>query len=207
MMTVGQTAGSSALEWGFRLGEVLSSAVAAAREAHTVDVARWVEEHAAFLLRVATRLTGVEAVAEELVQETFLVAFRRRDDLTADVNARAWLYRVLSNMVRHHRRSIARRLRLQTALGHETEASGHREFTPQEELERRQQAALVRACVSKLPIKQREVFTLFELEGIEGAEIARLLDLPENTVWSRLRHARERFRKLWERAARRGGRA
>ena len=60
-----------------------------------------------------------------------------------------------------------------------------------------QQAQLIRRCVVDLPLKQREVFVLYELEEIEGAEIARILDIPVNTVWSRLRLARNRFRTLW----------
>ena len=61
--------------------------------------------------------------------------------------------------------------------------------------------------VEKLPLKQREVFVLFELEEMEGKQIAELLSIPENTVWTRLHHARARFRKLWSQLQKREGHA
>ena len=54
------------------------------------------------------------------------------------------------------------------------------------------------AVIQKLSPKQREVFVLFELEELDGSEIAAILDIPVNTVWSRLRLARTAFRKHWE---------
>ncbi len=58
----------------------------------------------------------------------------------------------------------------------------------------------MRATVAKMPFKLREVFVLYELEEVGGKEIARILEIPENTVWSRLRLGREKFRKLWTEA-------
>lgn len=206
MMGLDQLMGFQPLAGGLVAVGAGASAVGEERTSLDQELVAWVEAHTDFLLRVATRLCGVRAVAEELVQEAFLIAHRRRSDLPPDLNVRAWLYRVLSNLVRHHHRSIARRLRLQQALSREEDLGSGQQPSPHEELERRERAQQVRACVAKLPHKQREVFTLFELEGLEGAEIARLLEIPENTVWSRLRHARLRFREHWERAERQGRR-
>ena len=46
-----------------------------------------------------------------------------------------------------------------------------------------------------IPFKQREVFMLYEIDGMDGPSIAQLVDIPLNTVWSRLRLARETFAK------------
>ena len=51
--------------------------------------------------------------------------------------------------------------------------------------------------IAKLPPKQREVFVLYELEGLEGRAIAEMVGAPTNTVWTRLHHARKRFATLW----------
>ena len=56
---------------------------------------------------------------------------------------------------------------------------------------------MIQACVLQLSVKQREVFVLYELEEIDGKEVAEVLEIPINTVWSRLRLARKRFRELW----------
>jgi len=163
------------------------------------DVARWFDDHGPFLLRVVTRLVGNAAAAEDVVQETFLVALRRRREVAGYDNIRSWLYRVATNMVRHQRRSIARRLRLEQALvdARDVMAAGAGP-SPLAAAEQARCAEQVRACVAQLPHKQREVFVLFELEGVAGPTIAQLLGIPENTVWTRLHHARKRFRALWD---------
>jgi RNA polymerase sigma-70 factor (ECF subfamily) len=60
---------------------------------------------------------------------------------------------------------------------------------------RREEIQTVRRAIDKLPFKQREVFILFELEGMEGRDIGALLNLKEGTVWTRLHHARKSFEK------------
>lgn len=163
-----------------------------------VDIGRLFDEHAPFLLRVAQRLSGRGAHVEDVVQEVFLIAHRRREALAEHTDPRAWLYKATVNVVQHHRRSIARRIRLAGALASE-ELGAESPTRPDEAHGRSEQAALIRQCTMKLPIKQREVFVLYELESMEGTAIAELLGIPENTVWSRLHHARKGFRTAWER--------
>ena len=170
------------------------------------EVASWFDQHGPFLLRVVTRLVGNPATAEDVVQETFLIAHRRRSEVASYANIRGWLYRVAANLVRHQRRSIARRLRLEQALTQAQEQLGQTgDPSPLGALEVAQRAQQVRDCVAQLPLKQREVFVMFELEGVEGTTIAQLLGIPENTVWTRLHHARKRFRVLWDRLAQNAG--
>jgi RNA polymerase sigma-70 factor (ECF subfamily) len=105
-----------------------------------------------------------------------------------------WLYGIASRLAMRHRRGAGRFLR---ALGLYTD---HPVPAPAPEpdaaLERVRAAAIVRAALDKLPFKQREVFVLYELEEIEGAEIAAMPGIPVNTVWTRLHHARKRFQQL-----------
>jgi hypothetical protein len=61
--------------------------------------------------------------------------------------------------------------------------------------ERRQAAEILESILDALPIEQRAVFTLFELDGMSGEAIAELLDIPLGTVYSRLRLAREAFQR------------
>lgn len=167
------------------------------------DISQWFDDHGAFLLRVVKRLHGDHSEAEDIVQETFVVAFRRRAELPADLPVRAWLYRVAVNLVRHQRRGLARRLAFRARLDSEVARSQKPEH--ERGLELAELAAQVRACVTRLPSRQREVFVLFELEGLEGHLIAELLGIPLNTVWTRLHHGRARFRTMWERAHKQQG--
>jgi RNA polymerase sigma-70 factor (ECF subfamily) len=162
----------------------------------SLDVAALFDAHASFLARTVQRLSGAGPHVDDIVQEVFLVAHRRRHDIQGNGEVRGWLYRVAQNLVRHHGRAIARQRRLQHAY-----LNQHREQTsapaPDASRARRDQAAVVHACVVELPLKLREVFVFYELEAMSAVEIARLLDLPENTVRSRLRLGRERFRSVW----------
>ena len=161
-----------------------------------VDIGRLFDDHAAYLVRVCIRLTGSRAAAEDIVQEVFITAHRRRDDLLPDSNLRTWLYRVAVNLIRHHHRSSGRYNRFVDRYKmHE----GRRERPgPDIDVERRERAQLVQDCVLRLSDKQREVFVLYELEGMPGQDIADVLGVKLNTVWSRLRLARSSFRQHWE---------
>ena len=76
--------------------------------------------------------------------------------------------------------------------------------SPDRDLERARAATLVRTTLDRLPFKQREVFVLYELEELEGPQIAELLAIPVNTVWTRLHHARKRFQELIRKHAKEG---
>jgi len=158
-------------------------------------------QHAPFLLRVVARLIGSPEAARDVVHEVFVTALRA--DAATRVEPERWLYGVAKNLVRRHLRGEARRARAHERLGSELLARGDEARPVDEIVQRRRTAAQVRACIEALPIEQREVFVLYEIEGLDGVAIASLVGVPENTVWSRLRLARERFKARWTRLARR----
>ena len=161
----------------------------------SVDIGGLFDAHAPYLLRIVERLTGSQAAAEDIVQEVFLIAWRKRAVLAAHPEPRGWLVRAAINRVRHHQRSYARLHRFLDDYFRSTPTAA---LDPGQAVERMEQARRIRRCVLKLPLKQREVFVLYELEEVEGARIAEVLDISINTVWSRLRLARERFQRTWE---------
>jgi RNA polymerase sigma-70 factor (ECF subfamily) len=160
-----------------------------------VDQAFWQQcfkQHAAFLLRVVERMSGPGAHVEDIVQETFLTAHRRAEQAPEGAALRGWLYRICVHHVWHHRRSLARFLRLRERIGEEpTEIFA---APPDQPLQAAENARLVQHCVQALPPKLREIFVLYELEELSSVDIAELTDLSQFTVRSRLRKARERFR-------------
>lgn len=176
-------------------GQVVPFPGQAARE---LDIGRLYDEHGEYLCRVVHRLTGSRDTAEDVVQEVFLLAYHRRTELEDRTGIRTWLYRAAVNHVRHRRRSFSR---YQGLMGrfeqHATDAE--REGGPDESASRTERGRMVHTCVAELSDKLREVFVLYELEELEGNEIADILDLPINTVWSRLRLARAAFRQEWMR--------
>ena len=171
--------------------EVMVDALA---RANVVDVGALFTQHAPFLLRVVERLTGPGIHIEDLVQEVFIVAHRRRAELREGPELRGWLYRVAANRAQQHRRSLWRRFRLESAVELEP-----RSVTPTADdvVAQHQRGARVRAAVLALPFLHREAFVLVELEGLDTRSAAICLDVPEGTVWSRLSTARRLIRERW----------
>ena len=168
-----------------------------AARAPGLDVAALFDAHGAFVLRSLVRLVPDESVAEDIAQEVFLIAHRRRHELDGEKNLAAWLYRVARNVAWHHQRAFARRARLADRAA--TEPSAGAPGDPERSVSARDEARRVRACLARLPPAQREVFVLFELEEKTGEEIAVLLDIPAATVWTRLHRGRARMRDAWQR--------
>jgi RNA polymerase sigma-70 factor, ECF subfamily len=162
--------------------------------------------HAPFLLRVVERMTGRGAHVEDIVQDVFLVAHRRRAELHTDgkdeTALRGWLYGVARMRISQHKRSLWRFFRLRDAAEVEPVLPSP---TTDEMLQTRATALRVRAGALALPILQREVFVLHELEGMPTAQVAKLLGIAEGTVWSRLSSARQQFRAQYQSNAPGGG--
>jgi RNA polymerase sigma factor (sigma-70 family) len=141
--------------------------------------------HAEFgFVWAAARRLGVPAAAlEDAVQEVFITAYRRLDELHYEVSPRGWLYGVTRRVASRHRRGESRRIRRLAAFGEVAVGST-------EPHARRDAARTLEALLGNLPQGTREVWELTELLGMSGPEIAGELGLPLNTVYSRLRLAR-----------------
>jgi RNA polymerase sigma-70 factor, ECF subfamily len=156
------------------------------------DEAAWkelYEAHFDFVHRVARRLGTPEAEAEDAVHDVFLVVYRKLGDFQGG-RLTTWLYRIAANVVseRHRRRRVRRAFEaLKIWVG------GEGPETPERVAERSSATRAVERVLERMSPKKREVFALFELEGLAGEEIAERLGCPENTVWTRLHHARKEF--------------
>jgi RNA polymerase sigma-70 factor (ECF subfamily) len=146
------------------------------------------------------RTCGVEsALLDDAAQDVFIVVHRRWGDYDGSRAFRSWLLGIVRKVASSYRRT-GRRLR----------ARIERLVPPsQPELERRiehrEQLARVEAFVESLGSRHREVFVLAELESLTAPEIAEILGLKLNTVYSRIRVARERFADWHQRERNRGG--
>jgi RNA polymerase sigma-70 factor (ECF subfamily) len=165
------------------------------------------------LYRTALRMTRSPADAEDLVQETYIRAFRFREQFRPGTNLKAWLFRILTNtFINEYRRRSARP---ETAeLDDVDEYSLYRRMvggaaassSPDPE------AALLDGLVDReviealeeLPERFRTV-VLLDVEGFSYKEMAEMLDIPIGTVMSRLHRARKSLQKrLYELARDRG---
>jgi RNA polymerase sigma-70 factor (ECF subfamily) len=169
-------------------------AVAERKEQAGLDVGALYRAHAPFVARCIERLVGAGPHVDDVLQETFVVAFKNRDRYDPSrASVTTWLYGISTNLCRRHRRGSFRFGRLQQRVAAEPVAAGP--VPADEALEREQSVAMVYEAMQKLPFKQREVFALYELEGLDGASIADMVNVPVGTVWTRLHHARLAFEK------------
>jgi RNA polymerase sigma-70 factor (ECF subfamily) len=156
------------------------------------DFDAFYQQHVQLVSRWAARLAGPELETEDLVQEVFMVAHRRRDSFRGAAKISTWLFGITQNVVRHRRRKErVRRLLLGAAT--DVGRLEPRRPTPVEELERREATKTVYHLLDNLPDKYRDVFILFEIEGLSGAETAALTGLNMVTLRVRLHRARARF--------------
>ncbi len=160
------------------------------------------EEFMSSLYSTALRLTNNRADAEDLVQETYLRAYRSYDSFTAGTNLRAWLFRILTNA--HINRYRARKRRPE-----ETEFDDLEDFylyrrlhspggigrSAEDELMDLFSEGEVVAAMDALPDSYRTAVLLADVEGFAYKEIAEILDVPIGTVMSRIHRGRKALEK------------
>ena len=179
------------------------------------DRATFVEDTEEFMPALyshALRLTRNSADAEDLVQETYLKAYRSYESFTAGTNLRAWLFRILTNSQINRYRAKQRRpeetelddvgdLYLYKKLA----APGNVGRSAEDELMEMFSESEVVAAMDALPENYRAAVLLADVEGFAYKEIAEMLDIPIGTVMSRLHRGRKALqRELYEFAVERG---
>lgn len=142
------------------------------------------------LLAYALRRVVHPEDAADVVAETFLVAWRRRQDIPIVGEARLWLYGVARRVLTNHHRGRVRRQRLGERLRQQIAASVP---DPGSEVPER---LAVRAALAGLPEMDREVLMLTVWEGLQPHEVAVVLEVSPAAVRTRLSRARARLRGL-----------
>lgn len=177
--------------------EPLEAAPTAPAEPDRPRFADIFESYFGFVWRTAHRLGTPESNLDDVVQETFVIAYRRLPDFEGRSSLKTWLYGIVFNVVRAHRRELA--------AGNPPAVSGEphpdpdglpdESDGPHEHAAKREAARLVDQFLQTLNEDQRDVFVLSELEQLSAPELATVLGAPLNTIYSRLRLARAAFAK------------
>jgi len=146
------------------------------------------QQEASFVWRVVRRLGVPDADAQDAVQEVFMVVARRLPEYEERGSLRAWLVAIARQVALHAQRARFRRERKAQAA-RLVEAP----VDPQAALEHSEAAQFIQSFLNELDRDQALVFYLAELEGLTAPEIAACLQVKLNTVYGRLRLARQRF--------------
>src|SRR3954468_8787123 len=143
--------------------------------------------------RIVARLRTVDRRdLDDVVQTTFIEVRRSARGFDGRATVGTWIIGIAMNVARHHARGEVRRRAAVSAVAELPTTTSP--ATPYEQASRRQLMARLASAFDELPGHLRAVFTLCDLEGIRGVEVARILDVPEGTVWRRLHDARARLR-------------
>ncbi len=162
--------------------------------------AQLVEGNASSIYRLALRLMGNEADAEDVLQETFLSAFKSIDRFEGRSSLSTWLYRIASNAaLMRLRRNEPEQVSVDEPVERDDGDPMARQFfdfccLPEDDLLREEAREQMKQAIDELPPTLRSVFVLRDIEGLSTAETAEALDLSVSAVKSRLMRARLKLR-------------
>jgi RNA polymerase sigma-70 factor (ECF subfamily) len=188
----GHPLSSSAAGLGSSKGPLAAAAAASSSRPGPGEFESFFTTHRDAIHRFLHRLTRNAADADDLLQETFLTAWRKRDQFDGRGSAEGWLRRTAFRLWLNQRTKGKRRTALadgRSLARPESVAPNQREVDDAESrsfLLRR-----IEAAVDDLPDGPREAFVLFRFEGLTCAQIAEATDAPVKTVETRLRRAAE----------------
>ncbi len=150
--------------------------------------------HLDALLRTANRIARPLLDADDVVQETYLRAWKHFDSFEKGTNCRAWLFRIMFNVIKARSGTAAKRLEIPVEEEIEIESRPGNVvfFDPLKRIEG--QEAL--SAATRLSPEHREVLWLVVVEEFSYREASEILDMPVGTVMSRLHRARRELRKL-----------
>lgn len=169
-------------------------------------------QYASQLYSAALRMTRNPADAEDVVQETYLKAYRAYDTFQEGTNLKAWLYRILTNTyINRYRKKIRRPtevdlgevqdLYLYRRIGSSDSPDSAR--SAEDEVLESLVDTDIKSAVEALPEHFRLPVLLADVEGFSYKEIADIMEIPIGTVMSRLHRGRKALQKsLWEYAQR-----
>ncbi len=172
------------------------------RQVELATPARWVEEHADQLFRYGIARLRQPEVVEDLVQDTFLAAFRAKGQFAGRSTERTWLIGILKRKIVDH---LRRRSREQPATdlvdcGQSAESLFDQQGNwnrppgpwpdPAVALESQEFRTVFAGCLGKLPERLADAFVLREVERLDSAEVCKVLNVSANNLWVMLHRAR-----------------
>lgn len=167
--------------------------VARAKDGDMVAFEALYEMHKSSLFHTVIAITSNRQAAEEILQEAFLRAFKRIDDIREGAPLAPWLYRVAINLAYDWTR---RRQRWHTILD---DLMGRLQImtpqSPEQMIEERELYDLVYEAIERLDFKHRTTLVLFYMHDFSLEEVADIMKCPVGTVKSRLYYARKKLRR------------
>ncbi len=172
----------------------------------------WVNENSDLLFRFALHRVKDEAIAKDLVQDTFMAAWKSQDSFKGDASIKNWLFGILKNKIVDHYRKNAKHKTDQLIDFDRQEESffnknehWKKDTRPQywepasdSELEQNEFYDVLGDCQKRLKEIQQAVFSLKYLDGLDSSEIVAVLGITESNYWVLMHRAKMQLRSCLE---------
>ena len=146
------------------------------------------------ICRWALVMTGDPNDAEDVAQQVLMKMMTSMEGFDGRSKVTSWVYRITRNASLDHQRTRKREQRLADKAEWVARAEAPRLDDPLDDIEMRRTMGLIRTLLRELPMRQREIFDLVDLQGLDPKEAAELLEMNPNTVRVHLLRARRRMR-------------
>ncbi|MCU9614580.1 sigma-70 family RNA polymerase sigma factor [Caldibacillus lycopersici] len=170
-------------------------------EINREDKETWFEavmdEYGEKLTKLAYNYLKDWSLAEDVVQDVFVISFKQFENLKNILSLKAWIYRITINKCKDVlKSSTVKRVITNPIFFLHTKSTG---LSPEMSLIKSSEEYFLSTCVLALPVKYQEVITLYYYEELSIEEISGILKINKNTVKTRLSRARMKLEKLMER--------
>lgn len=174
---------------------------------------QWVDLYSDDLYCYALKFIPQPDQAENLVQETFLSALKNYSNFQGKSSEKTWLIGILKHKITDHLRTKYREVPASSLInenmhiedffdqqrdGHLKKEPGHWEFNPSALAENKEFLEILNDCLSRLPEKSAQAFSLREIESINSDEICKVLGVSSTNLWVLLHRARIQLRQCLE---------
>lgn len=164
-------------------------------------------ENVDYVWRIITRLGVDPGAVADVAQDVFVVVHRKLEEFEGRSTIRTWLFQLARSAVHDHRRTARRKdARVTNDESAIDRAQASEEHSPDASAARAQAVRIIHELLETLDDEKREVFILADLEQLPAPQVAESLGVNVNTVYSRLRLAREAMNQALARRAAREGR-
>ncbi|MBT2661431.1 sigma-70 family RNA polymerase sigma factor [Bacillus sp. ISL-45] len=179
------------------------------REEGLLDQDTWLEfimnEYGERLTKLVYNYVKDWKLAEDIVQDVFIVCYKNYDKIDELISFKSWIYRLAINKSKDVLKSSAFRKVVRNSSLYSLFSS--KELSPEKDLLKRSEEEFLSLCVLSLPVKYREVVTLYYYEECSIEEITGILEVNPNTIKTRLSRGRMKLKKMMERWGYNGGQA
>ncbi len=170
--------------------------------AHQLNPNLWVDAYADYLFNYAISRVSDAEVAKDLVQETFFAGLKSAKNFKGDAAERTWLIAILKRkVIDHYRKSNSTKGKAEVRMSYSANSSADGDwleeriadpFSTQENstLENKELGLAIQSCISKLPLKQAQVFKMKTIQGVSTEDICNELGINPSNLWVMIHRAR-----------------